>query len=115
MELRCACQRLAANGHPSENGFHSVHPTMPSWQVGMFPRVKASGVGHSWFKDMFCEDGGGNAKGGWLHGGHTRRAGRAPGRLLGIHQCSPAHGTARICVLPALTAPVQVPGMTASP
>ncbi|KAI7844538.1 hypothetical protein COHA_001896 [Chlorella ohadii] len=22
--------------------------------VGMFPRVKASGVGHSWFKEMFC-------------------------------------------------------------
>lgn len=27
-------------------------------QVGMFPRVKASGVGHSWFKEMFCEAGG---------------------------------------------------------
>ena len=33
-------------------------------QVGMFPRVKASGVGHSWFKEMFCESQG--ACWGWL-------------------------------------------------
>ena len=33
-------------------------PPPLSPQVGMYPRVKASGVGHSWFKAMFCERGG---------------------------------------------------------
>ncbi len=42
------CDRLPL-AHPSG----PLHP-----QVGMFPRVKASGVGHSWFKEMFCEAGG---------------------------------------------------------
>lgn len=99
MELRCACQHLAANGQPSENGLHSVHPTLPAWQVGMFPRVKASGVGHSWFKEMFCEKEGGKEEGGFSCMGQARLARRC--RFNFSRLCRPVQLTARHAPAPS--------------